>query len=71
MALASRSGSGSQPGSAGLPVVGEPARLSYKKTDDGKYVAHNVYFGAKPEKSSGKSADKPKETTDTTEKAKK
>src|SRR5258708_3488132 len=52
-------------------VVGEPARLSYKKTADGKYVAHNVYFGAKPEKSSGKSSDKPKETTDTTEKAKK
>jgi hypothetical protein len=46
-------------------VVGEEARLSYIKTDDGKYVAHNVYFGAKAEKSSKKSSDKPKETTPT------
>jgi hypothetical protein len=30
-------------------IIGEEARLSYLKEPDGKFIAHNVYFGAKPD----------------------
>jgi hypothetical protein len=53
-------------------IIGDETRLSYMKSDDGKYIAHNVYFGAKPEKAAGKTekaagktSEKPKETTTT------
>jgi hypothetical protein len=42
-------------------VVGEYVTGSYKKSDDGKLIAHSVYFGGK---ASGKAhAEKKKETT--------
>jgi len=39
-------------------VKGEYVTLSYRKTEDGKYLAHNVYYGGKAGKGSAKKTEK-------------